>query len=185
MPAAMPCKIPIKSCVETQRSIGKRKTKYACVVDADESTRPRLEGAGRKPHQDHVAVEGTNSIIHFLLSLHVSWKPVNPQECVWRNLYRIIMRTILQEKGTLHYNIAIWYTSLFRCLKLSKFQMQRRQWSNFWKNWRKIPAWQLTKVRNKKEVIQEARNEGRKVQFASLMNLCHLKNAELEAKHQK
>ena len=35
------------------------------------------------------------------LNLHVSWKPVNPQECVWKNLYRNIMRTILQEKGQL------------------------------------------------------------------------------------
>ena len=33
------------------------------------------------------------------LNLRVSWKPVNPQDCVWENLYRIIMRTILQEKG--------------------------------------------------------------------------------------
>ena len=41
--AAMPCKIPIKSSGETHRNIGKRKTKYACIVDADESTRPRLE----------------------------------------------------------------------------------------------------------------------------------------------
>ena len=38
---------------------------------------------------------------------------------------------------------------------------------------------QLTKVRNKKEVIDEARNKGRKVHFASLMDLCHLKNSEL------
>ena len=53
MPAAMPCKIPIKSSGETHRNFGKRKTKYACVVDADESTRPRLEGAGHKPHQEH------------------------------------------------------------------------------------------------------------------------------------
>ena len=30
------------------RNIGKRKTKYACVVDADESTRPRQERAGQK-----------------------------------------------------------------------------------------------------------------------------------------
>ena len=44
---------------------------------------------------------------------------------------------------------------------------------------------QLTKVRNKKEVIDEARNKGRKAHFASLMDICHLKNAELEAKHQK
>ena len=43
MPAAMPCKIPMKSSGETHRNIEKRKTKYACIVDADESTRPRLE----------------------------------------------------------------------------------------------------------------------------------------------
>ena len=49
----------------------------------------------------------------------------------------------------------------------------------------KIPKWQLTKVRNKKEVIDEARNEGRKVHFASLMDLCHLKNSELEPKFRK
>ena len=48
MPAVMPCKTPIKSSGETHRNIGKRKTKYACVVDADECTRPRLEGAGHK-----------------------------------------------------------------------------------------------------------------------------------------
>ena len=49
----------------------------------------------------------------------------------------------------------------------------------------KIPAWQLTKVRNKKEVIDEARNKGRKVHFASLLDLCHLKNSELEPRYQK
>ena len=49
----------------------------------------------------------------------------------------------------------------------------------------KILAWQLTKVRNKKEVIDEARTTGAKVHFASLMDICHWKNAELEAKHQK
>ena len=49
----------------------------------------------------------------------------------------------------------------------------------------KISAWHLTKVRSKKEVIAEARTKGAKVHFASLMDICHLKNAELEAKHQK
>ena len=42
-----------------------------------------------------------------------------------------------------------------------------------------------TKVRNKSEVIDEARTKGDKVVFVSLMDICHLKNAELEAKHQK
>ena len=67
MPAAMPCKIPIKSSGETHRNIGKRKTKYACVVDADERTRPRLEGAGHKPHQDHITAKRMNSITHYCL----------------------------------------------------------------------------------------------------------------------
>ena len=29
-------------------------------------------------------------------NLRVFWKPVNPQDCEWKNLYRIIMSTILQ-----------------------------------------------------------------------------------------
>ena len=41
----------------------------------------------------------------------------------------------------------------------------------------KDTPWQLTIV--KKKVIDEARNQGRKVHFASLMDLCHLKNSEL------
>ena len=64
MPAAMPCRIPIKSSGETHRNIGKRMTKYACVVDAGESTRPRLQGAGHKHHQDHITEKGMNSITH-------------------------------------------------------------------------------------------------------------------------
>ena len=49
----------------------------------------------------------------------------------------------------------------------------------------RIPAWNLTKVKSKKEVTDEARTKGAKVHFASLMDICHMKNAELEAKHQK
>ena len=49
----------------------------------------------------------------------------------------------------------------------------------------KISAWNLTKVRSKKDVIDEAKTSGATVHFASLMDICHLKNAELEAKHQK
>ena len=48
----------------------------------------------------------------------------------------------------------------------------------------KIPAWNLTKGRSKSEVIDEVRTKGAKVHFASLMDICHLKSAELESKHQ-
>ena len=143
MPAAMPCKIPIKSSGETHRNIGKRKTKYTCVVDADECTRPRLEGAGHKPHQYHITAKGMNSITRYCL-VH-KFIPM-PQA------FKISDAKAAVEKE--------------------------------WENWRKFP-WQLTKVRNKKEVIEEARNKGRKVHFASFMDLCHLKNSELEPKYQK
>ena len=45
------------------------------------------------------------------LNLRVFWKPVNPRERVWKNLCRIIMKTILQEKVTIHCIITIWYTN--------------------------------------------------------------------------
>ena len=54
-----------------------------------------------------------------------------------------------------------------------------------WEKLEKIPAWDITKVRSKSQVIDEAMKMGDKVHFASLMDICHLKNAELETKHQK
>ena len=48
MPAAMPCKTPEKCRCETCRKIGKHETKCACIVDADESVRIRLESV---PHR--------------------------------------------------------------------------------------------------------------------------------------
>ena len=53
-----------------------------------------------------------------------------------------------------------------------------------WEELEKILAWNKTKVRSKSEVIDETRT-GRKVHFASLIDLCHLETAELETKHQK
>ena len=54
-----------------------------------------------------------------------------------------------------------------------------------WEKLEKISAWNLIKVISKKKVIDEARTSGTTVHFASLMDICHLKNAEFEAKHQK
>ena len=54
-----------------------------------------------------------------------------------------------------------------------------------WEKLEKNSAWNLTKAKSKKDVIDEARASGATVHFASLMDICHLKKAELEAKHQK
>ena len=41
------------------------------------------------------------------------------------------------------------------------------------------------KSQKQKEVIEEARNKGRQVHFASLMDLCQLKKSELESRFPK
>ena len=95
------------------------------------------------------------------------------------------MRTILQEKGDnsmQHYNLVHKFNPMPQAMKIpaAKAAVDKE-----WEKLEKISAWDLTKVRSKKEVIDEARTKGAKVHFASLMDIRHLRNAELEAKHQK
>ena len=54
-----------------------------------------------------------------------------------------------------------------------------------WENLKDLPAWRETKVKSKKEVIEQAQKEGRTVQLATLIDLCHLKNSELKQKFQQ
>ena len=120
------------------------KTKYACIVEADESTRKRLEGTQHKDHQAHIAGKGINSLIHD----------------------NLVHKFILVAKAM---NIPD-----------AKPAVDKE-----WEKLEKIPVRQLTKIRNKNEVIGEARTKGAEVHFASLKGLCHLKNSELEPKFQK
>ena len=67
MPGAMLCKTPIFSSGETNRDVGKSKTKYACIGQADESTRIRLERISYRHHEDHIATKRRNSLSHYNL----------------------------------------------------------------------------------------------------------------------
>ena len=67
MPAAMPCKLQREKYMATCRVEKDRKTKYACVVEANESTRKRMEGSPHKNHEDHIARKGMNSLSHYNL----------------------------------------------------------------------------------------------------------------------
>ena len=44
-----------------------QKTKRACIVEAHESTRQRLESSPPKDHEDHIAGKGHNSMTHYNL----------------------------------------------------------------------------------------------------------------------
>ena len=77
MAPAMPCKTFKKSKNgETRSKTNDFKSKFACILEASESKRIRME----------------ESLPNFL-------------------------RTTSQENGTIHYNITLWYTNLFLCLK--------------------------------------------------------------------
>ena len=81
-----------------------------------------------------------------------------------------------------HYNLVHKFVPMPQAMKIPAAEAAV---DKEWEKLAKISAWNLTKVRSKKEVIDEARTSGAKVHFASLMDICHLKNAELKAKHQK
>ena len=45
----------------------KIKTKFACILEADESTRMRMGNSIHHYHQDHIAGKGENSLHHYNL----------------------------------------------------------------------------------------------------------------------
>ena len=145
MAPAMPCKISKnnKNCGNGEK-FNTVKSKLACILKADESTRMRMGNSIPHYHQDHIAGKGDNSLQH--------------------------------------YNLVHKFIPMPQAVKNSGSESSSGQGMGKLEN---ISAWNLTKVRSKKEVIDEARMSGATVHFASLMDICHLKNAELEAKHQK
>ena len=138
---AMPCKI-MKNC--GSGGSNKIKTKLACILETDESTRLRMGNSVPNYHEDHIAGKGQNSLQH----------------------YNLVHKIIPMPRAM-------------------KIPAAKAAVDKDWEKLEKISAWNLTKVKSKKQVIDEARTAGAKVHFASLMDICHLKNAELEAKHQK
>ena len=63
--AAMPCKIMKKNC--GNGGSNKIKTRLACILEADESTRLRMVKSLPNHHEDHIAGKGENSLQHYNL----------------------------------------------------------------------------------------------------------------------
>ena len=127
MAPAMPC----KSCKknkhgETRSKTNDFKSTFACILEAGESTRMRMEETLPKYHEDHIAGKGDNS----------------PQ----------------------HYDMVHKFIPMPQAMKIpaAKAAVDKEK-----EKFEKIPAWDTTKVRNKSEVIDEARTKGMKVHFAS------------------
>ena len=86
------------------------------------------------------------------------------------------------ENSLQHYNLVHKFMSMPQAMKIPAVKAAV---DKEWEKLEKFSAWNLTKVRSNKEVIDKARTSGAKVHFASLMDICHLKNAELEEKKPK
>ena len=118
---AMPCKI-MKNC--GSGASNKLKIKLASTLEADESTRMRMENSIPHHHEDHIAGKGQNSLQHYNL---------DHKFILMLQVMRIPASKAAVDK---------------ECEKVEK-----------------ISAWNLTKVKSKKEVIDEARTSGATVHF--------------------
>ena len=110
----------------------KAKTRLACILEADESTRIRMGNSIPHHHEDHIAGKGENS--------------------------------------SQHYNLVHKFIPMPQAMKIpaAKAAVDKE-----WEKLEKISVWNLTKVKSKKKVIDEARTSGATVHFASLMDICH------------
>ena len=119
---AMPCKIMRKNCGSGASK--KIKTRLACILEADESTRMRMGNSIPHHHEDHIAGKGDNSLQH--------------------------------------YNVVHKFIPMLQAMKIpaAKAAVDKE-----WEKLEKISALNLTKVKSKKQVIDEARDERRKSSF--------------------
>ena len=99
----------------------KIKTRLACILEADESTRLRMGQSLPNHHEDHIAGKRDNSLQH--CNLVHKFIPM-PQ--------------------------------------VMKIPAAKAAVDKEWEKLEKISAWNLTRVRSKKEVIDEARTSAQK-----------------------
>ena len=74
------------------------------------------------------------------------------------------------ENSLQHYNLVHKFIPVPQAMKIPAVKAAV---DKEWEKLEKISAWNLTKVRSKSEVIDEARTSGATVHFASLMDIFH------------
>ena len=62
--SAMPCK-------RTRSKNDDHKSKFVCILVAEESKRLRMERIAPKIHEDHIAGKGSNSLHHYYFGTHI------------------------------------------------------------------------------------------------------------------
>ena len=112
-------------------------------------------------------------------SMHASWRLMSPRQRLESSLQKDHEDHIAGKgfNSMTHYNLVHKFILLPQTMKIPDVKVAVD------KEWKKLetnPAWQLDRVRSKKEVILGAQRDKWKVHFATLVDICHLTNAELE-----
>ena len=84
-----------------------------------------------------------------------------------------------QAKSTRRWLSTIWFSSFFPCRKRCTCCLQKQKRTRKGQSLRQFQPGSRN-VNSKKVVILEAQRDKKKVHFATLMDICHLKNVELE-----
>ena len=85
------------------------------------------------------------------------------------------------QNSVLHYHLVHTFIPMPRAMKIPDAKAAVD------KEWKKASdnSSMVRKVKSKKKVLKEVQKNNNKVHFASLMDLCHQKNSELEPQFQK
>ena len=117
-------------------------------------------------------------------SMHASWRFMS-QETTFGSSPPKDHEDDIAGKGNnsmAHYQFGAHF---FRCLKRCTFWMRKQQRTRNGRSSKRFQPGSWTKLRAKRRLFLEAHRDKKKVHLATLMDICHLKNAELEPKNHK
>ena len=97
---------------------------------------------------------------------------MNPQDREWNQLFKEVHIAAEGVNSMNHYNLVHKFIPMQTAMKIPDAKAAVE------KEWDKV-------VKSKKEIFLEAKKNKNKVHYASVMVLCHFRNAELEPKFQK
>ena len=122
--AAIPCKMGTRKRFKEQRenvasadTHPHEKTKYACIVEAHESTRKRLESALPRNHEDHIAEKELRKIIPL-------------KKSVWNRLYQKITKiSHHRERGQFDESLQFGAQVCYCASSDEKIWMRKQLWT--------------------------------------------------------
>ena len=109
---------------------------------------------------------------------------MNPRESEFGIYSSKIMRITSLRKGSIHWLVTVQSTKFLHASSDENCGCEQSM-TRKWEKLEKIPAWNLDKMKNKKDVWKHRKRQMSSPFCATLMAICDLKNAELEPKHHK